>query len=81
MICVNCGRAINGKICDCCGTDYRTDEEKKELECNHIYDSVMYEESPEYMTLNLLFKCQKCNQVATIRTTREFFRSITEKRW
>ena len=39
MICINCGRAINGKICDCCGTDYRTDEEKKELECNHSVES------------------------------------------
>lgn len=81
MICINCGRAINGKICDCCGTDYRTDEEKKEIECNHIYDSVMYEELPEYMLVNLMFKCQKCNKVTTIRTTRDFLRSITVMRW
>lgn len=80
MICINCGRAINGKVCDCCGTDYRTDEEKKELECNHTYNSVTYTESPEYMTVNLLFKCQRCNQITTIRTTREFFRSMAE-RW
>ena len=80
MICINCGRAINGKVCDCCGTDYRTDEEKKEIECNHIYDSAMYEESPIDLTVNLIFKCQKCNQVATIRTTREFLRSITVMR-
>ena len=45
MICINCGRAINGKVCDCCGTDYRTDEEKKAVECKHLYDSVMCEES------------------------------------
>lgn len=76
MICINCGRSINGKVCDCCGTDYRTDEEKKELECNHIYNSVIYEESPIDMTLNLLFKCQKCNQFTTIRTTRDFIRSM-----
>jgi hypothetical protein len=80
MVCINCGRAINGKICDCCGTDYRTDEEKKELECNHIYNSVMYEESIKDMNVNLMFKCQKCNQVTMIRTTRDFFRSMTE-RW
>lgn len=80
MICINCGRAINGKVCDCCGTDYRADEEKKEIECNHIYNSVIYEESPIDMTVNLLFKCQKCNKITTIRTTREFFRSMAE-RW
>ena len=78
MICINCGRAINGKICDCCGADYRTDEEKKELECNHIYDSVMYEENPIDMTINLLFRCQNCKQVTMIRTTRDFIRSM---RW
>ena len=77
MICKNCGRPLNGKICDYCGTDYRTDEEKKEIKCNHIYESVMYEEDPRYMTVNLLFKCHMCNQVTTIRTTREVFRSIT----
>ena len=80
MICKNCGRPIDGKICDYCGTDYRTDEEKKEIECNHIYDLVKYEEDLRYMTVNLLFKCNKCNQVTTIRTTRELFRSITG-RW
>ena len=79
MICKNCGRPINGNICDYCGTDYRTDEEKKEIECNHIYDSVRYEENPRYMTVDLLFKCHKCNQVTTIRTTRECFCSIA--RW
>ena len=81
MICINCGRSINGKVCDCCGTDYRTDEEKKELECNHIYDSVVYEESMQYMTVNLMFKCKKCNHVVPIRITREFFRSMLETRW
>lgn len=81
MICKNCGRAINGKICDYCGTDYRTEEEKKKLECNHIYDSIMYGESPIDMTVSLMFKCRKCGQIATIRTTRDFFRSMAEKRW
>lgn len=80
MICVNCGRAINGKVCDCCGTDYRTDEEKRELECNHIYDSVMYEELPMGMTGKLIFKCQKCNQVTTIHITSDFMRSIKNRR-
>ena len=28
MICINCGRPINGNICDYCGSDYRTEEEK-----------------------------------------------------
>lgn len=80
MICINCGRPIDGKTCDYCGTDYRTDEEKKEIECNHLFESVIYEESPRDMTVNFLFKCNKCNQVTTIRTTREVFRSITG-RW
>ena len=79
MICKNCGRPLSGKICDYCGTDYRTDEEKKAVECDHIYDSVKYEENPRYMTVNLLFKCHRCNQFTTIRTTRELFRSIA--RW
>ena len=80
MICKNCGRPLPGKICDYCGTDYRTDEEKKEIECNHLYDSFKYEENPRYMTVDILFKCHRCNQVTTIRTTRELFRSITG-RW
>ena len=80
MICINCGRAINGKICDCCGTDYRTDEEKRKVECDHLFDSVVYEEHPIDMTVNLMFKCKKCNQVATIRTTRDFFRAMPA-RW
>ena len=80
MICKNCGRPISGKICDYCGTDYRTDEEKKEIECDHLFDSVMYEENWRDMTVNLLFKCQKCNQVTTIPITRELSRSITG-RW
>lgn len=80
MICVNCGRPLSDKICDYCGTDYRTDEEKKEIECNHIYGSLIIEESSKYMTANLIFKCQKCNQFTTIPITRELFRSMTE-RW
>ena len=80
MICVNCGRPLNGNICDYCGTDYRTDEEKEKIECDHLFESVKCEESIKDMTVNLLFKCRKCNQVTTIRTTREFFRSITG-RW
>ena len=79
MICKNCGRPISDKICDYCGTDYRTDEEKKEIECNHLYNSVMYEEDPRHMTANLIFKCHKCKQCTTIRTTGELFRSII--RW
>ena len=76
MICINCGRAINGKICECCGTDYRTDKEKKELECNHIYNSVIYEESPKDMTINLLFRCQNCKHILSVRTTRDFIHSM-----
>ena len=72
MICINCGRAINGKICECCGTDYRTDEEKKIAECNHLFTSVIYEESPKDMTINLMFKCQNCKHIASVRTTRDF---------
>lgn len=76
MICINCGRAINGKVCDCCGTDYRTDEEKKKNECNHIYNSVIYEKDPRDMTINLLFRCQNCKHIITVRTTRDFIRSM-----
>ena len=80
MICINCGRAISGKICDCCGTDYRSDEEKKEIECNHIYNSVMCEELPKDMFVNVMFKCQECNQVTTLRITRDFFYSMIGRR-
>ena len=76
MICTNCGRTINGKVCDCCGADYRTDEEKKELECNHIYNSLIYEESPKDMNINLLFRCQYCKHIVSVRTTRDFIRSM-----
>lgn len=69
MICKNCGRPISNKVCDYCGTDYRTDEEKKELECNHIYDSVMYEDFSMDRIPKLLFECQKCKQIVTIRIT------------
>ena len=79
MICKNCGRPISGKICDYCGADYRTDEEKKEVECDHLFESVIFEESIKDMTVNLLFKCRNCKQVTTIRTTLELFRSIA--RW
>lgn len=76
MICINCGRAINGKICECCGTDYRTDEEKKIAECNHLFTSVIYEESPKDMTINLMFKCQNCKHIISVRTTRDFIHSM-----
>lgn len=76
MICVNCGRLTNGKFCEFCGTDYRTDEEKKTVECNHIYDSVIYEESPKDMTINLLFRCRNCKHIVSVRTTRDFIRSM-----
>lgn len=79
MICKNCGRPLSDKICDYCGTDYRTDEEKKEQECNHLFDSVMYEEHPIDMTANLIFKCHYCNHNVVIRTSRELFRSMTER--
>ena len=79
MICKNCGRPISGKVCDYCGTDYRTDEEKNKVECDHLFESVKYEESLEHGTVDFLFKCHTCNQVTRIRTTRDLFRSIT--RW
>lgn len=80
MICINCGRPLPGKICDYCGSDYRTDEEKKGVECNHLFDSVMYEEHPVDMTGALIFKCRYCNHTAMIRTSRDIFRSIAG-RW
>ena len=80
MICINCGRAINGKICDCCGSDYRTDEEKKTAECNHLFDSVMYEEHPIDLAGYLMFRCRYCDHVVKIRTSRDFLRSMLE-RW
>ena len=76
MICKNCGRPLTNKICDYCGTDYRTEEERKALECNHIYDSVMYEDFSMDRTPKLLFKCQKCKRIVTIPLTIDFFHSI-----
>lgn len=80
MICKNCGRPLNSKICDYCGTDYRTDEEKKEIECDHLFDSFKYEENWNDMTVDFLFKCSKCNQVTRVHTTKDLFRSITGRR-
>ena len=79
MICVNCGRPITEKICSYCGSDYRTDEEKKIIKCDHEYDSVRFEELPRNMYVNLLFKCRKCNQITTIRVTRGFICSMRER--
>ena len=78
MICINCGRTINDKVCDCCGTDYRTEEEKKQIECNHLFNSVIYEESPKDNTINLLFRCKNCNNFISVRTTKDFIYSM---RW
>ena len=77
MICKNCGRPLNNKICDYCGTDYRTDEEKEKVECNHLFESVMYEEYPKDMTGKLLFRCRYCNQVKTIPITGKLLRFLT----
>lgn len=76
MICINCGRPIGNKVCDYCGTDYRSDEEKNKIECNHIYGSVMCEENPRDMFVNLIFKCENCNQTMKLRVTRSFFYSM-----
>ena len=78
MICVNCGRSITDKICSYCGSDYRTDKEKETIKCDHEFDSVIIEEMPRHMYANLLFKCKKCNQITTIRVTKNFIRSIRE---
>lgn len=71
MICVNCGRPLNGKICDYCGTDYRTDEEKKkDNKCDHIYDVMFYEDDIKNCCAYLLFKCDHCGEETKMRITR-----------
>jgi hypothetical protein len=56
----------------------RTDEEKKVTECNHLFDSLIYEESMKDMTINLLFRCRNCKHIVSVRTTRDFIYSM---RW
>ena len=56
MICVNCGRSINNKICDCCGTDYRTDEEVV-----RIIDNAPTVEIPENEVNCVLTMFGKCS--------------------
>ena len=69
MVCVNCGRPLSDKICDYCGTDYRTDEEKKEVECDHIYDVMLYAPDMRHCRAYLLFKCYRCGEETKIRIT------------
>lgn len=76
MICVNCGRPITGKFCDYCGTDYRTDEEKKEIECDHIYDSVFYDLSIRHCYGHLIFKCDRCSKETAIKITDRLIRML-----
>lgn len=69
MICINCGRPINDKICDYCGSDYRTEEEKKEVECDHIYDSMFYGVDIRHCYGHLIFKCDRCGEEIELRIT------------
>ena len=76
MICKNCGRKIDdNSICSYCGTDYRLPEDK----CKHVFDSLVIDEDPIYMTVNFHFKCMKCGYIETINCTyglASFLRSV-----
>ena len=76
MICKNCGRAINGKICDYCGTDYRSEEEKKN-KCDHVYDVVLYEDDIRNCCAYLIFKCAHCGEETKMRITPRLKRNLT----
>ena len=69
MICKNCGRPLSDKICDYCGTDYRTDEEKNKVECDHIYDVMLYAPDVRHCCVYLVFKCDRCGEETKIRIT------------
>lgn len=73
MICVNCGKVTNSLICECCGTDYRTDEEKNKPICEHLYDSLRRDYDWKTCSFYLNFKCCKCNKILTVPTTKFIF--------
>ena len=77
MICKNCGRPLNNKICDYCGTDYRTDGEKKEAECDHIYDAVFYGEDIRKCQPYLLLKCYRCGKETRMNITERLRSNLT----
>ena len=78
MICINCGRPLSDKVCNFCGTDYRTDEEKNKVECDHKYDEVFYEEDIRngYKSY-LIFKCYRCGKETRINITQRLKRNLT----
>ena len=76
MICINCGKFVKGSVCECCGTDYRTDEERKKSECEHFYDSMRREYDVKHCAFRLSFRCCKCGEVLTIRTDRFVFDNL-----
>lgn len=81
MICINCGRPLSDKICDYCGTDYRTDEEKNReknrVECDHIYDTVFFGDDMRHCCCFLLFKCDRCGEETKIEITRRLRNKLT----
>lgn len=78
MICKNCGRPMSDKICDYCGTDYRTDEEKKENnKCDHIYDGIFYEPDIRRCYGYLVFKCERCGEVTKLGITKKLRSNLT----
>lgn len=77
MICINCGRPLNNKICDYCGTDYRTDEEKKKVKCDHIYDAIFYEEDIRNCCAYLILKCDRCGEETKMRITERLRSNLT----
>jgi len=78
MICKNCGRAINGGICDYCGTDYRSEEEKKkDNKCDHVYDVMLYEDDIINCSAYLIFKCDRCGEETKMRITRRLRSNLT----
>ena len=78
MICKNCGRPLNKKICDYCGTDYRTDLEKREAEeCDHFYDAVICEEDIRKCQNYLVFKCYRCGKETRMSISQRLTRNLT----
>ena len=77
MICINCGRPLSDKICDYCGTDYRTDEEKNRVECDHIYDAVYMSVNIKHNCADLLFKCDRCGEETKIKITKRLMNKLT----
>lgn len=63
--CENCGKKLDKSlICSACGTDYN-----EKPVCEHLFDSYMLDKNYIQDFYNLHLKCEKCNDVISLRIT------------